>query len=164
MTTPLETALKSLPPSQWVTRQAIAFDWYDGPREGICALARPVGEFYFELLDERMNPEDSDDRLFRLKELAAGSVEGAVRALEDLGGPSAPLWVPLWRFHDEAARRRAEQHLQELRAGARATPLVVFTRDMVQFLGCWTIDRSAPEPPDWFTALGIPQEQTTTEE
>ena len=49
----LESQLVSIPPEQWKTRQAVIFDWYDGPREGICALEHPCLEFSFKLLAER---------------------------------------------------------------------------------------------------------------
>src|SRR5438876_4645618 len=101
----LETLLGSLPVDQWVTKQAVVFDWFDGPREGVCSLARPGGEFYFELLDERPNAEDLDDRLFRLSELAPGSVTEVLTATRELGQPTGPVWVPMWRFPNETAQQ-----------------------------------------------------------
>ena len=46
----LEQLLTAVPVSGWRTRQAVVFDWYDGPREGVCALAEPACEFYFNCL------------------------------------------------------------------------------------------------------------------
>ena len=65
----LEQLLGSLPCQKWQTRQAIVLDWYDGPRQGLCALDKPGGEFVFEILDERVNEQGLDDRLFRLRAL-----------------------------------------------------------------------------------------------
>src|SRR5436309_2373273 len=94
----LEQLLTAVPVSGWRTRQAVVFDWYDGPREGVCALAEPACEFYFELLAEHPTPDDLDDRLFRISELPSGSVDELLAALGDLGPPAPQLWSPVWRF------------------------------------------------------------------
>jgi hypothetical protein len=166
VTTPnthLETVLSSLPPEQWVTRQATVYDWYDGPREGVCALSRPEAEFYFELLDERYNPDGLDDRLFRLSELPPGSVDAILSALQNLGTPVNSVWIPVWKFPSEAAQQRAEQRLREIEAVKRPTPMVILTQDMEQFLGCWNVPPTSNQVADWFSVLRIPQEQTTGE-
>jgi hypothetical protein len=160
----LETLLTAVPVEQWVTRRAIAFDWYDGPREGVCSLAVPGGEFYFQLLEERYNPDGLDDRLYRLSELPPGSVEEIEKAIQDLGRPLNPVWVPLWKFPSEAARQRAEEVVQTVQGKARPTPLIVWSRDLEHFLGCWQIDLAPTDVADWFAALGIPQEQPAAEE
>lgn len=152
----LETLLKDTPVDQWATRLAIIFDWYDGPREGVCCLSQPGGEFYFELLDERMDPDGLDDRLLRLSELPAGSVAETQSVLEDLGGPTHCYWVPIWKFSSDAARERGERQVQAVRAARRPTDLVIWTPDMEQFLGLWTVARTEPDRKDWFAFLGIP--------
>src|SRR5205085_2859450 len=93
-----EKQLRSVPPAEWVARRAIILDWYDGPRHGVCSLAHPVLEFAFELLDERPNPDDLDDRFFRLKEMKEGSVDAITTLLAELGAPETAIWVPVWRF------------------------------------------------------------------
>src|SRR5262245_2582352 len=154
----LETILTTSPPGQWVTRQAVIFDWHDGPRQGVCALAVPSCEFVFDLLDERLNPDDLDDRLFRVRELPPGAVAELLTALRPLGGPAGPVWVPFWRFPTEAERRPAEAKVNALLAGARPTPVVIATRDMQQFLGCWNVPGNANGVTDWFAVLPFPQE------
>ena len=152
----LETLLRNTPVGQWATRLAIIFDWYDGPREGICSLSRPGVEFYFELLDERFNPDGLDDRLLRLSELPSGSVAETQSVLSVLGSPTHCYWVPIWRFPDEAARERGERQVQAVRAARRPTDLVICTQDMEHFLGLWTVPRTEPDRKDWFAFLGIP--------
>jgi hypothetical protein len=147
--------VRALPTTQWVTRQAIIFDWYDGPREGVCALSRPCVEFAFELLDERSNPDDLDDRLFRLKEMPAGSVDGIVAAVTKLEPPDKVVWVPVWTFPNELEQKQTERRVQEILSRAQATPLVIATRDMEHFLGCWQIEPSSNGVRDWFAVLGI---------
>lgn len=159
-----ETSLRAVPVDQWRTGRVIAFDWYDGPREGVGSLTVPGGEFYFELLDERHNPEGLDDRLFRLSELPPGSVEKVERAILELGRPINPVWVPVWKFSNEMARQKADQCVRNVHAQALRTSLVVWTRDMERFQGCWQVDPAPTDVADWFVLLGIPQEQPTVEE
>jgi hypothetical protein len=150
-----EQLLASVPVDHWQTRQAIAFDWYDGPREGICSLANPAVEFFYSLLGERQNSDDADDRLFRLSEIPEGSVASAIKSLADLGlasDLSNPVWCPIWQFPTDDAKLRAEQVLRDIEAGKKPTAMVVLTRDMIDFLGCWRVD--------WFSALGIPSRQS----
>jgi hypothetical protein len=151
----LEAALTSAPVARWRTRQAVVFDWYDGPREGVCALAEPACEFYFELLDERPSADDLDDRLFRLSAVPAGTTDRLLDGLRDLGGPAGPVWVPLWRFDGDAARQRADQLVESAQASRRPSSLVIATRDMTQFLGCWTLTRPIEPVTDWFSYLGF---------
>src|SRR5436309_2873396 len=94
----LETLLTSVPPDQWKTRQAVVFDWYDGPREGIVALDNPGYEFAFKLLAERPTEDGLDERLFSLASLPPGYVAAIVDRLHALGTPKGPVWVPVWRF------------------------------------------------------------------
>jgi hypothetical protein len=156
----LETLLGSLPPGQWRTKQAVCFGWYDGPLEGVCALTRPACEFYFELLDERYNPDGLDDRLYRLSEIPSGSVETTLRAVELVGKPVNPVWVPVWRFPNVEEQTKAEEIIEQIEATRRLTTLIVHTRDMEQFLGCWNIEANGQPIENWFKFLGIPQEQS----
>ncbi len=154
----LESKLASLPPSQWRTGRAIAFDWYDGPRSGVCRLAAPECEFQFELLDERYNPDGLDDRLFRLSELPAGSVATIEAAFNDsglVGQPGEPLWVPVWRFSNAADRQRVEAVIEQVLASRRPTALVVISQDMIEFGGQWDVNGREPEGARWFEMLGI---------
>lgn len=148
-----EDTLISTPASRWRTRQAVVFDWYDGPREGVCALAVPECEFYFELLDERTNPDDLDDRLFRASALPSGSLDRLLAGLRDLGSPTNSVWVPMWRFPNDGARRQATDLVEALRSARRPTAVVIATRDMMQFLGCWQVSRPEASVTDWFAYL-----------
>src|SRR5687767_8073260 len=81
---------------EWETRQVIIFDWYDGPREGMCRLKNPSTEFYFKLLDERATVDELDDRIFDIYELPVGSLDQIITILSNLGTPATPVWVPVW--------------------------------------------------------------------
>ncbi len=140
----LEELLTSVPVGQWQAGNQYSLEWYDGPREGVCSLNVPGGEFYFKLLDERYNPNGCDDRLFRLSELPAGSVAELLSV------------VPVFAGREESAQREADQRLQTILSRRRPTTLVIWTQDMLEFLGCWNIDQAAPDDGDWFAFLGIP--------
>jgi hypothetical protein len=151
----LEQVLASLPVEQWQTRQAIIWDWFDGPREGVCALRRPHAAFWFELLDERPTADDLDYRMFRVSEIAPDQVDAIQTLLPELGHAAGPVWVPVWQFATDAARQRAEVFIHTVQAHARPTATVIATRDMAHFLGCWEVPREQHPGADWFAALGI---------
>lgn len=138
----LEDLLLASPPAKWEVAQLHATGWYDGPEEGVCALAVPGGEFYFEKVGERYNPEGLDDRLFRLSELPAGSVAEVLAV------------VPRLANQDETIRKRAEEQLAAICARRRPTAIVIRTPDWEHFLGCWRVDRTNVS--DWFADLNIP--------
>lgn len=150
----LEETLTSVPPGTWVIAQVIVLDWYDGPRQGLCALAEPPCQFHFELLDERPTEDDLDDRLFRLSELPAGSIERAMSILAVLGHPSRPVWAPTWDFPRPEAQDQAERELSVVLDARRPTRLVIRTSNMIAFRGCWLVARDDPGAADWFEALG----------
>src|SRR5262245_14834799 len=145
----LEALLQSVPPDQWSVQDVIAFDWYDGPREGVCALAHPQVEFFFALLDERINVNDVDDRLFRLSELPQGSVAG-LRSV--------------WQFTTEEDRRQALQAARDLVSAGRPTSLVIRAQEFGQVRGCWNVDRAEQDRKDWFAYLGITPGAIPTED
>lgn len=150
----LEDVLSATPVKEWKTRQAIVFDWFDGPREGVCSFSKPQGSFYFELLDERTSSEDADARLFILSQIPDDAVERIVAALKVLGTPTTPVWVPIWTFPDQVTEEIAENAVAQIIGDKIETDLVVYTRDMVDFFGCWRISRNA-QTQDWFEYLGI---------
>ncbi len=152
----LENKLAAIPVDEWLTEQAIVFDWQDGPSEGLCSLRHPEAEFQFELLDQRHNPDDLDDRLFRLRQLPMGTVAEALRVLSVLGQPTHCVWAPLWRFADAAQQRQAEKLLDELQAKATPLDLVIASRDMKHFQGCWRSKTANGEAVDWFARLVVP--------
>src|SRR5437763_152297 len=109
-----EERLLAVPVDQWSVSQVVAFDWYDGPRSGICAFAHPAVEFYFDVVDERYNPDGLDDRLFRLSELPPGSLNRAQAAMRELGKPATPIWSPTWKFPSEPIRANAEREIKDI--------------------------------------------------
>lgn len=150
-----ELPLTSLAAHDWVVHQVIIFDWFDGPRQGVARMAKPECEFAFELLAERHNPDDLDDRLFRVSSLPAGSVTRVLDAIRSLGSPTNVVWIPVWKFGTDEEKLLADQEIDRILRQQRSTSLVIFSRDMASFLGCWQDDRVSGQVRDWFSALGI---------
>ena len=148
-------ALTSLQPSNWVVDQVVVFDWFDGPRQGVARMAKPECEFAFELLAERHNPDGLDDRLFRVSELPAGSLARILDVIQRLGSPANAVWVPVWKFSSEDERLQADHEIDHILSQQKSTRLVIHSRDMTTFLGCWQDDRVGGEVQDWFLALGL---------
>ena len=150
----LEHAICSLPFEQWMPRQVIVLDWHDGPREGIAELSAPECEFHFEILAERYDPVDVDDRLFRLSEVPRGSVRHLLTQFRILGQPVNAVWSPVWSFTNDEDRLRCDQELKHILDLQRKTDVVILTKDMEHFLGCFQVPLDASQV-DWFKALGI---------
>ncbi len=154
--------LSSTKTEHWVARQAVVFDWYDGPRHGVCALAAPECEFVFDLLAERIDPAGLDDRLFRLRALPLGSIQRVLSVVSSfgIGTPNSTVWVPVWQFQSEADKKSADCQIDEILASAIATDLVLLTKDMRIFLATWriaNIESLELEDLEWFDRLGIPR-------
>lgn len=149
-----EESLLLTPVREWITKQVIVFDWFDGPREGVCSLDQPEVSFYFELIDERALSDDLDDRLFSLRQIPYNSVEEISSAIGELGTPTGRVWVPVWKFQNPLNQDRAEEIINRIFLESSKTNLVVYTRDMIGFLGCWRVDQTV-KIKDWFTHLGI---------
>jgi hypothetical protein len=142
----LESQLTAVDPKQWVTSQVVVFDWYDGPRVGICALAHPRVEFFFTAVQEPLDGDSSHTRVYQLSELPLGSVENAVAALRCLGEPRQPVWTPIWRFPNEAAEARVNHVLEKLRPAAHPScSVLIESADLVHF-GKLFFDGRAPNP------------------
>jgi hypothetical protein len=150
-----QRALTSLPPNNWIAGQVVVFDWFDGPRQGVARMAKPECEFTFELIAERYNPDGLDDRLFRVSELPAGSVARIVDAIHSLGSPTNVVWAPVWKFSNEEDRIRADQQIDRILGQQEGTDLVIHSRDMITFLGCWGDDRVRREGQDWFLTSAL---------
>lgn len=151
----LSELLLALPAKEWRVQQIVAFDWQDGPRDGICALAKPKCSFYFSVLNIRMIPDDLDDCLFRVSTIAPNAVDHTISVLSDLGSPTSPVWVPRWNFSTDKSGSVVEGYLDDLLANRKETDLIIRSSDMVHFLGCWEVNEIRNDDTDWFSVLGL---------
>jgi hypothetical protein len=136
VTPPLEQILTTRLPPHWQVRQVVVLDWSDGPREGFCELVEPPCCFAFKIFAEPLHELD-EQALFTLRQLERDAVQHLLVALNELGPPRSPVWVPMWKFRDRTAQVRAEEYINRLYTTARQTPLVISTSDMVHFSSCW---------------------------
>lgn len=137
MKTHLHQVLLTVPPEEWRVRQAIVFEWYDGPRDGLCELESPACAFHFTIIAERWSEGRLDDRLFRLTQIDIGSVARAISILHRAGPPTTPVWAPHGPYEDEDERRRIEDAIEEIVARGVVTEIVCRTKDMIRFTEVW---------------------------
>lgn len=131
------------------------FDWYDGPRHGVCALATPKCEFVFDVIDERYNPDGLDDRLLQLRGIPKGTVAKILSSISSLGTPANQVWIPVWKFATPDEQTAAEVAIDEMVTASRPTPLLIWTQDMLTFLGCWKLTELPPAGQNMFAYLKI---------
>ena len=134
--------LLSCPPGSWELNQVVCTDWYDGPRNGFCALRIPPAEFYFDLIAERRDPDGLDDRLFQASEINPGTVRDLCAAMRGLGEPQGRVWSPVWTHPDASHLESLRKRIDEVIERIAAPQAVVFTRDWRTFLGYWKMPRS----------------------
>jgi hypothetical protein len=132
-----ERTLALAPVAQWRVHQVIIFDWYDGPREGVCELAHPQTCFQFKLLAEPGASSKHDASLFRIHELSVDAVQQTLIVLTQLGAPTKPVWIPRWRFPSPAAKAAADAAIDRLLSHRQPSSLIIQTTNMTHFLGCW---------------------------
>jgi hypothetical protein len=131
-----ETQLLSVPTSEWIIDRVVVLDWYDGPRQGFCALAHPSVDFVFDVVDEIYKPDGLDMRIMQLKELSTGSVGRLIAELTQLGWGSAGI--------TPEADARAREIIDALENRAEQTCLLIASTDMKQITACW---RTGTQPP-----------------
>ncbi len=142
-------------PASWQVQQVLVFDWYDGPRSGFCWLIDPSIEFLFQLLDERPTEDDLDDRIYSLSELPRGTCRVLMTHLAPLGEPSGKVWCPIWQHPDPRVLKELDDEIDAIIKNATPTGLVVHSRDMILFRGCWRVPDAPQEGDSWFDYLGL---------
>lgn len=141
---------------EWIVHQAIIFDWYNGPRHGVCAFKVPRCEFVFDLFAERFNPDGMDDRLLVLRELPDESLQRIISEISCLGEPSSSVWIPVWKFSTENKRRHADEIIDTILDSSIQTNIILWTRNLEEVLGAWKITNlNTSEPVEWFSRLNI---------
>ena len=152
----IEESLFSTDIDNFVVHQAIVFDWYDGPRHGVCAMETPQCEFVFDLISERFNPKGMDDRLLRLRQLPFGSLQDVMSAVSALGSPTFSVWIPVWSFETEEERQSADRKIASILGTSRQSDVILRTQDLQSFLGIWKVPEvDSLADVDWFARFGI---------
>ena len=122
----------------------VTFEWYDGPREGICELEYPECAFSFEIIAERWHDNHFDHRLFRLSEIEVGSVARAIAILHKAGPPTTPAWAPHGAYESEEDRLRIEEGIEQILSKKVPTRVIVRTDDLIKFGEVWLETHAVP--------------------
>ena len=135
----------------------IALDWYDGPRAGLLQCGGCFREFRFEVLDELIDGEEQDVRVFSLAPLASGSLTRFSDALAPYETARYPVWVPRWKFPTEAERSVLDRLTDQIRDGAGPPELVIATPDLSEeIMAAKAITaEDLARVTDWFSFLGL---------
>ena len=137
MTTVVQRILMSTPIDTWKVRQVIAFDWHDGPQEGICAFDYPACELYFVTLAQQWLGGRFGDRLYKLSQLSGGALTRTLAAFGVPVPPHVPTWAPHGDYETEEIRARVEAELDGILDEAIPTSLIVRSPDMMVFSEIW---------------------------
>ena len=146
------------PTRSWRTSQAIVLDWCDGPQSGFCRLGEPTVDFYFALVAERSRIDSLDDRLFRLNAIPEGTFIDFFDRFRCMGPATSPVWCPIFAHDNHEYLVDLRRRIASAIAKSMASHVIVYTRDMVEFLGCWVVhEETVDGEMDWFKYLGLVQ-------
>ena len=154
----MRTVLGDVDALEWIPRQSIVFDWSNGPKQGICALAYPQTEFEFKCIAEKYNPDGIDHRLYSLLELPSGSVDCVLGLIKELGTPENTVWIPIWNFPTQEDKHKVNAQIDQLLGSGKPTNLIFYSQDLVSILGCWKVDSLPENVDDLFKTFGIENE------
>jgi hypothetical protein len=100
-------------------QRLIAWDWRDGPTEGLLRTDDGSATYYFRLLEERpSNIDDKDIRVFGLYESTANAFEALVASFVAHQMPRWPIWSPLGEFPEKQIENAAERLIDSIKSGA----------------------------------------------
>lgn len=124
-------------PEALIVHRVLVLGWYDGPLEGFIDLSHPKSSWYFQLLGERLEPDDADSRLYLLSKVSAGVIDRIAELTGETLSDTRQVWVPSWRFSDPARRRTADDVVEKAIAEAKPGTLVVHARDLTSVTDFW---------------------------
>lgn len=93
----------------------ICTDWYDGVLSGFAECRQCGAAYWFSVVGWDTS---SSVRVYAFMPLGDGEFEHVLDSLSALGSPRWPIWIPIWRFLDEAERLGAESQIAASIAGA----------------------------------------------
>lgn len=135
----------------------IALDYHDGPRAGLLECGTCGQAYRFERLDEWINHEDGDLRIFSLAALPPDAFPRLVTILKPYQAPRWPVWAPLWQFPTPAAETETDRQVQEILDSAAPPTLAIATSNLMgEILTAHDLTGlDLTHVDDWFTFLGI---------
>jgi hypothetical protein len=115
-----------------ITR-VLAFDYHDGPREGILQLGDGGEVYRFVLIEEieRTGPDADNVRVFGLSPLPPQTLDQITDLVSPYSKPRWPVWVPLWRFPTETIRQEIDSRVEALLEPVGPVVWRITTTDLV---------------------------------
>lgn len=149
-------AILDRPASMWSLDQSIILDWYDGPREAFVKMNVPEAvELYLSLLDERVSPNDLDERIFMAHIIPDGTFDKLMNELKFLGTPTTNIWVPIWENSDPIALENARKRIIAAKTSGKFDGLLVASKDLKRIIGVWIVKEIGKGKINWFDRLNI---------
>jgi hypothetical protein len=137
--------------------RVLGLGFYDGPTNGVLDVGEDGAVFKFDMVNELMNPEGVDLRVFGLAPLPGTALVELADAYGRYQNPRWPLWVPIWRFPTLADQQEMEQVTDQVLQQAGPLQWVVAAYDLLQ-----DIVAARPVTPDevgrvddWASFLGL---------
>lgn len=111
--------------------RVIAFDFYDGPTDGVLQLGSNGPVYRFE--PAPAETQSPDTRRFLLRRLPNDTLNRIVDLLAPYHSPQWPCWCPIWIFPSQEIQRDVEEKLDRLLATSNDVEWELETPDWYQF-------------------------------
>jgi hypothetical protein len=122
--------------SDWHISEPVVFDWYDGPKHGVCVLDHMSMEIEFECIAERYNPDGMEHRIFSISQIESG----AVAKIRNLLGSD---------------QKNSDRAIDVILCKSRPTGLFVYSFNFVAILHGWRVNIHLENPEVLFDQLEI---------
>lgn len=102
------------PPS--LVRRVVAWDWRDGPIEGLLQIGESGEVFYFRMLEEKPASGDEDEiRVFGLYPVPSETLDHLTRTLGAYQQPRQPIWWVVWQFPSESITAQIDELVDSIK-------------------------------------------------
>lgn len=122
--------------SDWCITQSLVFDWYDGPKHGVCVLENLSMEVEYKCVAERYNPDGCDHRIFSISEIERGSVARLSRIMG-------------------SDKENTNFAIDEMMSKSRRARLFVYSFNFVTLLRGWRSNKCLDDPEMLLDRMGI---------
>jgi hypothetical protein len=122
-----------------------AWDWHDGPTEGLLQFDGLGGTYHFQLLEERPGKNgDEDIRVFGLYPVPSDCFGRFVTAVSQYHQPRWPIWWPVWQFPSDETLRQMNDLVDAIKESAEPLLWIIATDCSFRLIRAFPIvDQSA---------------------
>jgi hypothetical protein len=122
-----------------------AWDWRDGPTEGLLQIESNGDTYHFRLLEERMGDADDDDiRVFGLYPVSSDCLERFVAAVSPYHEPRWPIWWPTWQFPSEEILKQINELVDDIKENAGPLAWIIASDASFRSVRAFSILNTAP--------------------